>query len=83
MPKLYPARVILSTLKRNVFIPKLIKIFSLEGIKIIEVKKGIILAVLEKMQKQKIDFTGLYLANIASFEQFMSFDQDFKKLFRK
>lgn len=69
-------------LKRNVYIPKLLKLLLIDQIKIVEIKKEIITKILERMQKQKIDFTDLYLANIASYEQIMSFDEDFKKLFR-
>lgn len=69
-------------LKRNIYIPKLLKLFLIDQIKIIEVKKKVITKILERMQKQKIDFTDLYLANIAPYAQIMSFDQDFKKLFR-
>ncbi len=68
------------SLKRNVYIPKLLKLFLIDQIKIIEVKKNILTKILERMQKQKIDFTDMYLAHIAPTEKIVSFDQDFKKI---
>ena len=67
-------------LKRNVYIPKLLKLFLIDRIKIMEVKKDILTKILEKMQKHKIDFTDLYLAHTASKQQIVSFDKDFKKI---
>lgn len=67
-------------IKQNVYIPKLLKLLLIDRIKIMEVKKDILTKILERMQKQKIDFTDLYLAHIAPIEQIMSFDQDFKKI---
>lgn len=67
-------------LKRNIYIPKLLTLFLINQIKIVEVKKQILTAVLEKMQKQKIDFTDMYLAHIAPVGKIISFDQDFKKM---
>lgn len=67
-------------LKRNVYIPKLVKLFLIEQIRVIELKKDIIIKILEKMQSQKIDFTDMYLAHIAPAEKIFSFDQDFKKI---
>jgi len=67
-------------LKRNIYIPKLLKLFLIDQIKIMEVKKEILTKILERMQKQKIDFTDMYLAHIAPLEKIVSFDQDFKKI---
>lgn len=67
-------------LKRNVYIPKVLKLFYLEHIKIIEVKKDLVMKVLEKMKKQKYDFTDIYLAYIAQGEKIASFDKDFTKI---
>lgn len=66
-------------LKRNVYIPKLLKLFLIDRIKIMEVKKDILTKILERMQKQKIDFTDLYLAHSAPKQQIVSFDEDLKK----
>lgn len=66
-------------LRRNVYIPKLLKLFLIDQIKIMEVKKDILTKILERMQKQKIDFTDLYLAHTAPKQQIVSFDEDLKK----
>lgn len=66
-------------LKRNVYIPKLLKLFLIDRIKILEVKKDILTKILERMQKQKIDFTDLYLAHSVPKQQIVSFDEDLKK----
>lgn len=68
--------------KRNVYIPKIVKLFYLDSLKILEVKKDLIIKVLERMQKQKFDFTDIYLSQIAKKEQIFSFDQDFEKLYK-
>lgn len=70
-------------LKRTVYIPKLIKLFFIDGIKIMELKKDTLIKILEMMQKKNIDFTDMYLAHIAPIEQIVSFDRDFKKLMLK
>lgn len=67
-------------LKRSVYIPKLLKIFILDHIKIIEIKKDVLMKIVESMQKQKIDFTDMYLIHTNSPEKIFSFDQDFKKI---
>ncbi len=68
------------SLKRNVYIPKLLKLLLIDQIKIMEVKKDILAKILEKMQKQKIDFTDMYLVHVAPVGKIVSFDQDFKKI---
>lgn len=67
-------------LKRNNFIPAFMQLLALKNVKIIEAKKEIVLNVLAKMQLRKIDFTDLYLAEIAKSHQIASFDKDFEKL---
>lgn len=69
-------------LQRKDYVPQLLKILALKQVKILEVKKSLILGVLHQMQKTNIDFTDLYLLNIASKEQIFSFDKDFKKNLR-
>ncbi len=51
-------------LRRAAYIPKLIKLLHLDHLKVMEAKKELIEQVLEKMRKQKIDFTDIYLADI-------------------
>ncbi len=67
-------------LKKENFLPLLIKLFSLSGIRIIEIEKRIILAALMEMQTKNVDFTDLYLFIIAGDKKIISFDKDFKKL---
>lgn len=67
-------------LKRNVYIPKLLQLFYLEHVKIIEVKKDVIIAILQKMEKQKYDFTDIYLAQVVQGRKIASFDKDFLKM---
>lgn len=67
-------------LKRASYIPKIINIFSLNNIEIIEVKKSVIEKILEKMKKRKVDFTDFYLMQITTPEKLISFDKDFQKI---
>lgn len=67
-------------MKRKTYVPQLTKIFSLERLRVIEVKKETIMKVLENMKKQKFDFTDLYLAQIADPQSIVSFDKDFGKI---
>ena len=67
-------------LKREIYLPKLLKLLLLGNIKVIEVKKNLLIKVLQQMQKQKFDFTDLYLSQIAGEKKIFTFDKDFKKL---
>ena len=67
-------------LKREIYLPKLLKLLLLDNIKVIEVKKNLLIKVLQQMQKQKIDFTDIYLSQIAGDKKIFTFDKDFKKL---
>lgn len=67
-------------LKRNVYIPKLLELFYLEHIKIIEAKKDVVITIMQKMEKQKYDFTDIYLAHVAQGRKIASFDKDFLKI---
>jgi len=67
-------------LKRKVFLPKILKLLVFENLKILEAKKDILIEVLEKMQKQKFDFTDLYLNQVANGREIVSFDKDFEKI---
>ena len=64
------------SIKRNVFIPKLIKLLYLDHLKIIETKKVLVEEILERMRKKKIDFTDIYLKEVAKENQILSFDKD-------
>lgn len=65
---------------RRHYLPELIKILHINNIKIIEVKKEVLLRILEKMKPREIDFTDVYLSEIAGNRKVVSFDKDFKKL---
>ncbi len=67
-------------LKRSIYIPKILKILLIDQMKVIEIKKEDLKNILEKFQKQKFDFTDMYLAHIASPERIFSFDKDFEKI---
>lgn len=68
-------------LPRDSYLPQLQQVLSLENVIIIEVDKRIILDVLTTaLEKPKIDFTDLYLYEIAKGREIFSFDKDFKKL---
>lgn len=69
-------------LEREKYIPYLLRLLSLKNIKIFEVKKDIIINILQRMQKQKFDFTDVYLAHITTLDKIFSFDKDFQKLFK-
>lgn len=69
-------------LEREYFIPELIKILSLDNLKILEVKKPLLLSVLQKMINSRIDFTDFYLAEIAGKNKIFSFDRDFEKIYK-
>jgi len=67
-------------MKRSVSIPELLHLLLLKNIKIIEVSKDILVKILQKMILRKIDFTDIYLAEIARSRKIISFDRDFEKL---
>ena len=70
-------------LKRPIFIPKIEKILMIEQMKIIEVKKEVIMQVLQKMRKNRFNFTDMYLAANYSQAEIFSFDKDFGKIYKK
>lgn len=67
-------------LKREIYLPQLIQLLALKNIKITEVKKNVIMQVLELMNQRNIDFTDAYLFCTKGDKEIFSFDQDFKKL---
>lgn len=67
-------------LEREEFIPVLLKLFALKNIKTQEVKKDTLIKILQKMQKKKVDFTDIYLMEVAKNIQILSFDKDFEKI---
>lgn len=67
-------------LRRDVYIPQIMKVFSMKGIKIIETKKSVVMRILEEMQVSSIDFTDTYLVHIKENKEILSFDKDFQKI---
>lgn len=67
-------------MQRLLFIPQLLHLLLLNNIQIIEVSKDILVTILQKMQKKKVDFTDIYLAEIAKHRKIVSFDKDLGKL---
>lgn len=69
-------------LKRNHYLPELLKLLALKNIKVIEIKKSVLVETLEQMQEFKIDFTDIYLFNISENRKIFTFDKDFEKFSR-
>ena len=67
-------------MQRSLFIPLLIEFLSLENVKIPEIKKSLLITILQHMEEQNIDFTDLYLLYTAGKTPIMSFDKDFAKI---
>lgn len=67
-------------IERKDYIPQLLKILQINNIKIIEIRKESLNKILEKMKKREIDFTDIYLSEIAEKRKIVSFDKDFEKL---
>lgn len=67
-------------IKREIYIPQLLKLLLLKHLKIIETKKSLIIKTLQRMEKQKFDFADLYLSQIADTKKIFSFDKDFQKI---
>lgn len=67
-------------LKREIYIPQLLQLLLLKHLKIIETKKSLIINTLQRMEKQKFDFTDLYLSQIADARKVFSFDKDLQKI---
>ena len=68
-------------IKVSDFVPKIMEILALKNIKIIEINKSIVMKIFTKMLETGIDFTDIYLSEIATQKTLFSFDKDFKKLF--
>jgi len=66
-------------LKRDIFIPKLLQLFALKNIKIMEVEKAKIVAILATIEKSSLDFTDAYLLQVANKRKIASFNHDLLK----
>ena len=70
-------------LKRDVYIPKLVELLSLENMKIFEAKKDVILSTIQEMTQHSFDFTDVYLFAVKGERKIVSFDKDFDRLAKK
>lgn len=70
-------------LSRADFVPKLRDLFSLKGIVFVEVKKEVIMQVLEVMEETNFDLTDIYLSLITDNKEMVSFDEDLERLYKK
>lgn len=70
-------------LNKAVYLPEILKILALKNLKIIEVRKELVVRILKVMEKKKIDFTDVYLGQIAGKREILSFDRDFNGLASK
>ena len=61
-------------IERKNYIPQLLKILQINSIKCVEIKKETLSNILERMKKREIDFTDVYLAEIAGNRKIASFD---------
>ena len=67
-------------IERKDYLPQLQKILHINNIRVIEIKKEILLTILERMKRREIDFTDVYLIEIAGGREVISFDTDLAKL---
>ena len=66
--------------KRKEFIPQIVRLISLENIKIIEISKSQLFKILENSLVKNLDFTDLYLLHIGKGRSISTFDKDILKL---
>ena len=69
-------------LKREECVPGVKQLVSLKNVKLIEVKKDVVLNVLDLYEKTNFDFTDIYLSKITQQKDLVSFDKDFEKLYK-
>lgn len=64
--------------KRSVYLPQILQLLALKNLKVIEAKKPIIITILKRMLQKKIDFTDIYLMELANRTKkpIFSFDRD-------
>lgn len=66
--------------QRKDYISQIVKILHINNMKVVEIKKEILLKILEKMKKREIDFIDVYLSEIAGSKTIVSFDKNFQKM---
>lgn len=67
-------------IKKEIYIPRILTLLALKNLRIMETKKELVIKILKIMEKQKIDFTDVYLSQIASSRKIISFDKGLAKL---
>lgn len=67
-------------LKKESFLPQIIKILSLKNVNVLEFKKERIVEILTTVMTSGVDFTDLYLIAIAGEEKIFSFDEGLKRM---
>ena len=67
-------------IERKQYLPQLLTLLHLPSLKCLEIKKETLIVILEKMKQREIDFTDVYLFEIAGNRKIASFDHDFEKL---
>ncbi|MDO8609496.1 MAG: PIN domain-containing protein [bacterium] len=67
-------------LKRKDYISKLILLFALKNINILETEKEIIINILQHMLKKNLDFTDYYLLSLSSGNNIVTFDKEINKI---
>jgi len=70
-------------LKRDVYLPQVLKLLALKNIKISEVRKSLVIKTLKGMLKHNLDFTDLYLLEIKNDKELFTFDRKLKNLSEK
>ena len=70
-------------LKRDVYLPQVLKLLALKNIKISEVRKNLVIKTLKEMLKHNLDFTDLYLLEIKNEKELFTFDRKLKNLSEK
>lgn len=66
--------------ERSEFVPMLLELLGLRGLKVEEVSKNELRIILENFLKSKIGLTDVYLARKARNEKVASFDNDLERL---
>jgi predicted nucleic acid-binding protein len=67
-------------LKKEEYIPKVLGLLSIKGMKTLEAKKEHVVEALELMLEKNLDFTDCYLLQVRGDREFFSFDKKLMKL---
>lgn len=70
-------------IERYKFIPKLLELLSLPKIKIIEIKKPLLIEILQEFLNSSLDFTDIYLLKQPKTVSLLTFDQQLAKKWKQ